>query len=422
MTPPILQAFELDVNASTLVLVFDEALSITTINVTQITLQNTRNIDDATSVYSLITSTVIDTLSNELTIFLSTEDLDAIKVAEDFGSSSTDTFVSFPSSFGMDYGDNTVISVSNRSAVAANVIVMDQTPPQLESFTLDLDQGTLNVSFNEPVNISAINFPGVTLLSGALIFPLTSGDVLPPNRRDFTITLTPEDLNSAKTILSNFLAIDSGAIVDIAGNGIEQILPIDAIRGTDFVPDTTPPQLQAFDFKMDNGTLPLYIILYFDEVIDVSTLDPSTLTIHVDTSDNVTNAFNLAAAIPENTDIETMVRITLLESDTNAIRELPPLGQTNATIFLSVQDNLVSDVSNQVYSSDGAPLSVNVFTADLVKPAFSAFTFDLDAGRIHLTFSEDIVTSSYNSSSLLLLGSQSIAGPVVIPSDAEIFF
>ena len=59
----------------------------------------------------------------------------------------------------------------------------------------------------------------------------------------------------------------STAFVDLRGNGnavINRSLPL---QTGNVVADTTPPQLVSFDFNMDNSTLPLYVVLHFDEIV-----------------------------------------------------------------------------------------------------------------------------------------------------------
>ena len=108
-------------------------------------------------------------------------------------------YISIENQSVLDFANNSVSAVSNISGT----IVEDNSPPSLVRFVLDLDNGILQASFNEIINVSNIGFSAIEILSSPgspTSVPLTGGNVMPPNGREFNITLLQADLDAIKNI------------------------------------------------------------------------------------------------------------------------------------------------------------------------------------------------------------------------------
>ena len=422
-TSPTLLGFSLNIEDGQLLLTFDEAVNATTITESLITLQNVADLTSSSSpiTLSLTNSTAVQAVSNTLTITLSNVDLDAIKVSDSFSSDANATFVSFPSDLGSDYNGNPINGVSNQTARGASSITLDVSPPTLQTFTINLNTGTLFLSFNEPINVSNITYGAIRLLSGpdsTNFVILSTGNVTSDNARMFTITLDNDNLDAIKansilglSAATTFIAFETGAFTDTRGNPIEEISVSSPRQAGSLIPDTSPPVLVSFDFSMDSGTLPLYIVLHFDEAVNPSTLSLPDLIL----TDGDSN-FTLDRSTIETTAILPDITITIIESDVDEIRGLAPLGQNINTTFLLASNDVVRDASGISYESTSSTISVLTHTADLVRPTLGSFDFDLNRGHLTLSFSEPVLLSSFNQSALSISSNRTISASSFIPS------
>ncbi|KAL5489582.1 hypothetical protein EMCRGX_G018692 [Ephydatia muelleri] len=383
----------------------------------QLLLLNSTSRGSPISNYNLTSgSTVLSVVSNVLTVILSPADLDFIKLGLP---SSLNLFISFSASLGADFAGNHVIPVS---ATAVTSIIPDTTPPQLLNFTLDLNSGKVQLIFNEPINTSAIVYTDLTLLSSTASVQLTDGSVLLSNQRAFNVTLTSQDLNAVKASQSiglssqmTFIVIQNATFIDVAGNGIIYL----KILASSTVPDTTPPQLLFFNLRMDYGTLPLYVDLQFNEIVATSTLDVTKLILQ-DRATYPVQQVALSTAVLVTTNASTFITLRVPDTTSATIRNMPPLATAVNYTFLSAGTGLVKDLSNQIYQNATVALLVNYSTTDLVKPMLSYFTFDLNQGVLIFTFSKKVLSSTFNTSGLILLGFNMLPGPTLPLAQATV--
>ncbi len=289
------------------------------------------------------------------TIVLSSSDLDAIKTSEVFADR---TYISFPPTFATDLSGNAVLSIRNTSAIVATNIEPDVTPPELFSFDLNLNEGMLFLSFTEPINVSAIDFTGITFLpnrNDPQRVQLSGGQAIATSNREVTVLLNDADLDRIKindllgrAPSTTNIALSVGTFIDLAGV-MSEVIPIsDPFPASNTVSDISPPKLVAFDFKMDDRMLPLYVVLYFNEVVEPSTLNLSLLTLSASSTDSLVSigltGNSLVTSVPSPT-----LRINV--DVINNIRLLPPLGETENSTYLIAQQNLVQDVRGNLFNT-----------------------------------------------------------------------
>ena len=144
------------------------------------------------------------------------------------------------------------------------------------------------------------------------------GIVPPNNTRDLVFTLSQNDLNAIKSnsILAlsqatTFLAVAMGAFADVSDNLISTIPTTAPQQASGYIIDSTPPMLESFDFSMDNQSLPLYIILHFDEVVSTSTLNLSKLNL-TDSVDSPTVSLLLTGSVISTTGVAAAISTCLL--------------------------------------------------------------------------------------------------------------
>ena len=252
------------------------------------------------------------------------DDLNEIKFLTELAISYTTTYLTAESLAIRDMKSLNLVMINTTNALQVDYFTADQTPPTLTRYVLDLDLGLLHLTFHETVNITTLNFTGLTVQvvpdisvfnvsnnstnttdteidigsgSGAgsgiqipinissydscqiLFFRLTGGYVLTSiNSPELTFIFTTDDLNDIKretclaTVETNtYLSIDEGSILDMNDNEIESIGQNSARMASQVIPDDTPPNLERFDLNLTTEI----ITLHFDETVDVSTLEPT---------------------------------------------------------------------------------------------------------------------------------------------------
>ena len=277
-TPPMLVSFAIDLTAETLTLSFNESVDTQTLNVTFITLTSAVNETSDGFSYTL---TDLSTSSSDnrpqIVIDLSGEDLNEIKRREELGTSENSTFIFLSSSAIADTFGNLVVELTPRNAIQASSHIDDQIEPTLNGFDLDMNSGTLTLTFSETVNTSSLNTNGITFQSNETMpsemYQLSGlyGSVTLPSNI-IQVVLANDDLNELKyrqmlaiDNTSTFLFITPNTIRDMNSNLVMQstVLPVG-----NFTSDISPPIFLNFTIDMDQGEL----TLSFDETINSTSL------------------------------------------------------------------------------------------------------------------------------------------------------
>merc|ERR1711964_660092 len=183
-------------------------------------------------------------------------DSDALKYFEALGTDTTNTYISFPPVSISDTADNAIISQPQDDSFPASEVYKDQVAPELQSASLDLDAGTLTLSFSETVRAASMNVSRLTLqasqnnnpIGDEFSFTLTGGDVNLHNDPALQITLTESDLNQIKqrdSLATNsentFISSTSSFVKDMNDNPTPVINTADAFSGMGLVRDLNAP-------------------------------------------------------------------------------------------------------------------------------------------------------------------------------------
>ena len=405
---PLLQGFVLDLTARALLLTFNETIDARNIIFSEIFLQN--RAEGGGDMISMDTSFTNSSNAPEIAITFSLQVISAIKANAVLGTEVDNTFISFSESAFRDPSGNPVIPLSSRNALRASNHTADSAPPVLLAYTVDPNDDTLTLTFDEVVDGNSFNFSLFTLFStddlNATNYTLTGGTVTAIDNSVVTITFDFDDITALKigsfvSVDGTFLMLGSGAVADTNGNVLEAT---QRIQGP-FIRDTTPPELTQFDVLMQGGTEPLEIVLHFSEAVAADGLTSTLQRIRLQASTTFDARTDVTLSGGDVL-VGNMVDITLIVSanDLADIRTSPPLCQSNATCYLDVSSSLVEDTSEVPMAVPSTPLSPSLFTADLVRPILSAFSFNVDNGLLNLTFSEAVNGSTLNPAGLYLQG------------------
>ena len=399
---PRLVSYDLDMNTGTFRFTFDETVNSTSLNPTQLWLQSSAN---ATFSYNIISGNQSLPYSTVVSLTVSENDLNSIKNLTTIATSKSNTFIYISSNFISDMNDNPVIAIIYSNAKQVNTFKFDSESPTLLRFSVDLSTEILSLTFSETINSSSLNPQAITLRSQpapGLVYILTGG-----NRTTFynslvvNFKLLTYDLNFVKeetslftNISDSFITYDYNLIQDLNENSI--VSNSIGLQADSFYGDFVRPNLISFTLDIDSN----YLILDFDETVNVNSLSISQITIqsHNNSGDvwMLQKGFLPLYSAPFLDMNSTVVVIELGFLDLNAIKLLTNLAVSSQTTFLSFTPQLITDMNhNYINPIDTTrALPVSSFTPDRYSPVLQLFDLDLDSEILTLQFSEVVNASS----------------------------
>ena len=393
---PFLTRFDFDLNAGTITFVFNEPMS-TEIDPSMIFLNASSVERTGIEGTQLNNSRLIasENIFTTLTLNITDAVLNTIKVDPDLCTSGDNCFVYLNESSFMDISMNDVIT--SDSGLQVTNFINDVTSPELVSFSIDLNEGTMVITFSEAIDTDDIDFSGISLTSSSTSNSATlSGAVIAEAQQSNTIlvlTLSNDVLGQILVQTGGSprqLTITSSAVRGYAGNQVVAIPSSTPLAATTFVPDTTPPTLLGFipGFPEEGQ-----IVLTFSEYVNASTWNGNQFSLTLITIRGLfpyTN-FTQGTVTPAFSDILTY---TFSSSEYN-----PPFSDQYATAYYSgsisllVGDGLVTDLSQNVFVGNSSAFMYrnSSLLPDTTRPVLFTYSLDLDAGELDFTFSEGVI-------------------------------
>ena len=414
-TRPVVVSFGLDLNTGILILTFSETVNVSTIDITALTIQSDGS-GSGTS-HTLVSGLVASPNSDTVTIFLTQMDLNFIKSDANLATSQNNTFLSFSSSLVQDMYGSPVVEVGPEGALVVAIYAEDVTPPTLVFFDLDLGTRQMNLTFNEPVNISTFGATQLTLLnaagSAALSYSLTGSVSASIFQSATTVVLTLTDTDFyalqesselATSVDNTFLSFPSNLVQDLNSNLVVPISAEDAIQVRNLLVfvDDTPPEIFTFSLDLNRRVLSFAV----SEEIDTSQVRVNAITFRMSRSNSsISYTLTGSQSITQHGNI---VNITLSNID---LAELHRLGYTTTTeeFYLSVLEGLVADRAGNPSAEIpvGEAVPVSDIIRDTTAPHVTGFNLDLNLGILNLFFSEIINTTSLDVSGITLQSNRS---------------
>ncbi|KAL5489578.1 hypothetical protein EMCRGX_G018688 [Ephydatia muelleri] len=293
---------------------------------------------------------------------------------------------------------------------------LDNTPPVLQQYTMDMNTGLIQLTFSKSINANNLSLNQITLQNLAqnptASIQLTSGN-LSVQANTLSIQLTQSQLKLIKELGSvgystgsTFLSIQAGSLTDLLGNAISSAPPLQA---TSIVPNSVAPVITQFAFAFtNNGSAPAALTLTFTEPINASSIILSGLVLQ-NTSTGIGASYILKTSrIPSI--FASTVPIVLTNEDLNGISSVAGLGVSASSTYLNVIAGAVSDG----FGVSVAPtnLAVTLPLIDLLPPTLLSFTLDLTQRVIVFSFDQPVQGSTFNSSMLTI---QSAASNTLTP-------
>ena len=408
--PPQLQSFGLDLDRQLLTLTFDETVDVSTFTITRVSLQD-RQTQPLQSVTLGALSTIQSLAGTVITIQLSDDDFNALTSTFPLATMDTNTFISLEAGTVDDTNGNPSIEIPQSSALQITGHVEDTTRPSLESFDLDLDNGVMTLIFSESVNITSFDTTQLTLQndqnSPSSTHTLRGGVASQRLSTTIDVSLLTSDLNDVKALpnlasrrSNTYLSITSATVKDMNDNYVLSLSMSDALLVTGYTEDSTGPSIVGFDLDYNSGVL----TIYFDETVDLDTLDPRALTFQSVLGGGSVNSYRLGDSTGLDTGLLTFTRVRLSDNDLNQLKRLRICTmETECYMYSSLL--LVQDVpgnSNMAIES-GSALTLGNYIPDVTLPRVASYVeFDLNFGLLALEFSETVDVGSLNFSEITL--------------------
>lgn len=403
VTSPFLVQFSIDMNIGNMILSFSEVIAQASFYPENITLLNGPS---GTSMYRLSSSTSFSRSStgDEIYLNFTVADYNSIRSLP-LCTSLTDSYISLVTEELIDASGNIFSDVPLSDPFQAFMFLSDNTRPLLVSFEIyNNDNGIIEISFNEPVDITTIDPREITLLSQsinspqAITYTLTGGisGYLRNDELTITITMTASDLREVKLITNlatgrenTFIAITNRTIIDRNSNSVQSIsrdAPLQ-LSSNGFVSDSSRASIAGFTFDLNDEI----ISLTFTDVLDISTLDLTQMTVQNSRSSPLESyTLSDSTVVSPNSD---NFNISLGSQDKNAIQLNFDLATSEANTFISFGSSLIRDVSGLEVISvpSSAAIGAALYIEDSVNPRLSFFNLDMNAGMILLSFSEAVL-------------------------------
>ena len=404
ITPPLLVDFDVDVDAGIITLEFNETVLSESLNLSQITLQNTEDNYENTN-YTLTNSSWTDEDSTVINITLSLFDLNQIKKIRNLATDENNTFITITNATILDMNMNAVVAVMPSEGLQVRIFIPDTTPPQLVYFDLNLNSEQLILVFTETVDRMTLMISEFTLLNDNSTTFYTLNDSTSPSDDEYIIVIQlgiddvnniKRDLNLAVSNDTTYLDLTEYAIQDMNNNSINYSAPMQV---SFYQPDTIDPVLVSFDLNMNENLL----VLTFNETIRVPTLNVTGITIQ---DYNYTVFRELQDGIPLNMD-DPILQIRLLPMDSNYIKTFVNLATDSSNTYISLSDFTITDMAGNLLTAIGSssPQRVNIFTNDTTSPNLVSYELDLTTEEIRFVFDETVNINSLDTGVIYILNS-----------------
>lgn len=232
LNPLILDSWDLDMNAGTLTLHFNQTANASTFDATGITIQDASTA--TTSRPLTADSTTASSNGANIVVNLSAEDLNAIKANSSLAKGAGSSWLRMTTAVINDMLGNDNDAIANGAAKQVTTYTADTTSPQLSSWTLNMNTKVASLTFNEPVDASTITVGAITIQNAAdgatQSRTLTNSTHSSTDGTTVTVTLSADDYNAivekgtlALAAGSSFITMTSSAVTDMVANSVAAV-------------------------------------------------------------------------------------------------------------------------------------------------------------------------------------------------------
>ncbi|KAH8045602.1 hypothetical protein JL721_12576 [Aureococcus anophagefferens] len=378
-TDPVLGSYDVDLQARTMTLHFDEPVRVASFNASCLRLQESTLADEGQS-YALFDSYAVDDSG-----------ADAVSVLD----------------LDVEVGDDDYDAINDLSRLAKDIDSLRL----LLRFSVDMDRGTLTLNFTETVRFGSLDatkleFYSTDDVDGGGDAVALSDSTTEASLEQFDDAYSTDDdawydtrYHGAANVFADaerrgprrakasaiatdrsttFLSAEEGAVTDMTGNDLAATTTRKPCAG--YAADATQPQLASFDLDMDAGTLDLE----FSEAVDVGTLTFELLALSTDgyATGGVVLTAAEATATRGDGKLAAQVALDLGDANVDALK-VARVGTDGDSAWLAAAAGAVDDMDGlplvriaPLDVSGGAPLQASRVVADDTVPVLLRVGFD----------------------------------------------
>lgn len=433
-TPLSLIYYTLDMSKGHLDLFFDKHVVVSTIDMQRLSLTNSRI--NPTHIINLGNATISDVTKSLTSSKWIRFDLnsgsshpsvrDLIHLSKGISLSSS-TYLIIQDGFAHDTAvpPNYLAEIIQDFAIQPQSIISDRTPPKLVSYSLNMRNRLLTLTFDEAVDPISIKPNFFKLLASpdrpsTNIYWLTKNTVvgneslMPLATSTISFKLSSVDIDNimlmsphlCTSITNTYLSFLTGAVRDIAvsSNSIQRVFDIYAKQVSEYIPDSLGPSIIHY-----NVSIPAqYISIYFNEMLNCSATDLDKISFQsTNFIGTLTERFSLhssSSSLVEcrsTSPITRFIQIRIGHDDLLAIKSYTYLMKSASTTNLFLQKGAFVDIlGNKILPLvDGHTLPVSKYTGDQLSPRLMSFAVTKQLNLI-LHFDEPMKVSSLDLSQI----------------------
>ncbi len=400
-TPPRIVSWGIDMSHRYVNITFDEAVAHSS-NYASYYLLLRDPSDTQSAQRYLLTSSTTNGNGNTIKIQISEEDINAVNIQNKLLCyTGNDCFLSVRANSIKDisYRNNKFAGILFKFAYEVDIYISDVVPPHLVSYEFSLQSGEMWMHFDEMIDCNLIDMTKFQLQYAVFLGISTQYFFLGTSEpdcsyytgqytKDIYVPLTHLDKIGIKAISSlyksistTFIAKGAGAITDLFGNELIDIIDGYAVQCGEYTADTVRPEI--ISYTIDSARI---LIVYFTEPMLASALDTSEIQFQTSLPP-YTNSFKLFAATLYQTDQFKMVLKISLGSEYTRISGNSAIFSSQASTFLSISDSAITDTSGN--SLIGIPESL----AKPLGPSAIAWDLNVDTSVITIEFNEEVNTN-----------------------------
>jgi hypothetical protein len=408
--PPEVTSFILDLDSNSVALTFSEPVSVVSPFTHSFQISSHRDPTSGGVSYNLTYDEPGAAASRVIRFNLSFADITFLESTPGIATNSGDTYLSAPEGI---VTDTTGLQNNLLSPLSAYAVIEDTSPPSVVSFGLDLNTETLDIHFDDPINITTFNPSAVTLQSAPAQRPMQWHMLSRESIASYSnntiyqvvqVLLSDLDLNQIKRIrtlctdqLNCYMTTTFSMARDISGIFSNAIPNGQGLMATTFTEDQTSPELVGWMLDMNRGA----ITVTFSETVDITTLQYFRIFLR-----NTNSSFGGSSA-----SLGRFRELTPADASSTFIMQLQPafiwgiqriitLGTQVQNSYLHIYPQAILDMnSNSVLE---VILQASDVIPDTTPPTLRNFFLNVYTGVIRVIFNEVINVSSFNVSGLAL--------------------
>ncbi len=304
---PELLGFTLDLNhpdgTNYLTLKFNEPMKVTTLNITDITVQSRFAQRDGVF-YKLTGGYLRNSDSDTIVIELLSIDVLNMKLTPGLIRKKQSTYLIYSENMVTDLFGNKVLPEVDGYAFACTTFVADTNPPEIVYAKINMTEESITFTMNEPTVLGTIDVTKLSVQSkpGEIVGSNEESTISSPDidfirytisnqssviitstlSTEFKIQLAPQDIDSLKSLYpmtkdihTTWFQINSNFLFDFVGNSIKTIFPRAPHRADVFVEDEIRPEVLKYELDMNSHKLSLV----FSEAVFKESLNLSEIVI-----------------------------------------------------------------------------------------------------------------------------------------------